>query len=66
MAFMDVCQKSWNCKIVSSDSWFSKHYHEAGDIVISSNWEALLEGLGLMNEEGVVVSSNGCNEAYRR
>ena len=34
-----------------------QHHHEAGDIVISSNWEGLLEGLGLMNEEGVVVNS---------
>ena len=25
--------------------------------MISSNWEGLLEGLGLMNEEGVVVNS---------
>ena len=34
-----------------------QHYHEAGDIVILSNWEGLLEGLGLIIEEGMVVSS---------
>jgi len=34
-----------------------QHFHDSGDIVIPSNWEGLLEGLGLMNDGGMVVSS---------
>ena len=33
------------------------HFHSSGDIVIPCNWEGLLEGLGLVNENGVVNRS---------
>ena len=33
------------------------HLHSNGDIIIPRNWEGLLEGLGLINESGVVNRS---------
>jgi len=33
------------------------HLHSNGDIIVPRNWEGLLEGLGLINESGVVSRS---------
>ncbi len=34
-----------------------QHSHDSGDIVVKSNWEGLLEGLGLLEDNGKVACS---------